>query len=635
VSASCSTCVPGSPESREAPGGRRALVRLVVAGVLISAAWLTRWWGVEPVWVSNALGALAAVLGVYPIAVSAGGQLLRRKIGADLLVTIAVFAALAIEEYRAAGMVAFIMLLGEYLEQVAGDRSERALAKLLALAPEMALVRRGAELASVPASEVQVGEVCVVRPGDRIPVDGEVVAGATAVNEATVTGESLPRDVGVGNKVWGGTLAEDGTIDVRATRVGEDIAISRVRRLVEQARESRAPVERTVDRFASWFAPVAVITALGVWLFTGELSRAITILVVACPCALVLGTPAAVVSAIGRAARHGILIKGGEHLEAAGATTMVALDKTGTLTAGQPSVVRVEGFDHRAPKEVLRLAAIAEVRSEHPLARAIVEAWRGFSPQPVPEPEAFVNERGRGVRAQYSGLKLHVGSPPHLRGAGVGLPRVVEQHVQREEQLGRTVILVAANEEIIGAVSVADRVREGAAGSVASLQRAAKKRVVMLTGDNPQAADAVAREVGIEEVHAEMLPEQKLEHVRQAVDAGHRVAMVGDGVNDAPALAAASVGIAMGAAGSDVALEASDIALMSSNLEQLVETFALSRRALGVIRQNLAFAVLFNAGAVIVASVGWVGPVGGAILHQVSSLAVILNSMRLLRAPGG
>ena len=623
----CASC------AAPARGGWRLskLPRVVSSGALIAASWSTHYWHVQPAWLSAVLGIAAAILAGAPIAVAAARGLARRSISVDLLVTVAVLASIAAREYHAAGMVAFIMLLGDYLESLASAKAERALRELLDLAPNTARVKRGETEVEVPVEEVRVGEVCLVRPGEKIPVDGLVVAGGAAVDEATITGESVPVDKESGDRVYGGTIALGGALDVEATQVGEDLTIARLSQLVAEARRRKAPVERMANRFSAWFVPTSLTMAVLVWAWTGEIGRAITLLVVACPCALVIGTPAAILAGIGAAARRGILIKGGAYLEAAGQTTVVALDKTGTLTQGRPQVVAVHAVNGRSTAEVLRLAAIAERRSEHPVARAVVLAGEQAEGGPLPDPEGFRADRARGVAALCGGVPVLAGSHAYLVAEEVLVGPDVLDLVAQEENHGRTVILVAADGEVAGVVSVADAIRPGAQAAVARLRDEHGAAVVMLTGDNERAAQAVAGQLGIDSVQSGMLPEDKLAHVQRRVAAGDRVAMVGDGVNDAPALAAATVGIAMGAAGSDAAIEAADIALMSDDLAQVHETLALSRRTLGVIRQNFIFALAFNSSAMVVAALAIVGPVGGALLHQVSSLVVVLNSLRVLR----
>ena len=628
----CSSCKSDAPaaERRQWFGARTPLVRLGVILALIGSSWLLHWLRLGPDVLASSLAVAAAAVGVWPLALNAVEGLFRRRLGVDALVTLAVLASVGVEEYRAAGMVAFIMLLGEYLERLATSRARQAISSLMDLSPKWAVVLRdGAEMC-LPAREVVVGDRLLVRPGEQIAADGMIVAGEATVNEAPITGESIPRDKGVGDSVFGGTVLEDGSIDVEATGVGEDTAIAKVARLVAAAERNRAPAERIADRFAMWFVPAVVVLAISVFLLTGSARQGIAVLVVACPCALVLATPTAVVAAIARAAREGILIKGGAHLEMAGRVCAVALDKTGTVTTGRPVVVRVSALDGYDGGEVLGLAAAAERRSEHPLAKAIVAAAEA-SGIAVPEAEGFASARGLGVVATVNGKQIVVGSRRQLESHSLQPAAATTAEAAGAEPQGQTAVFVGVNDSVVGMILVADAVRQQSRRAIEELGRLGMHEVAMLTGDNEGVARAVADQVGIRDVRAGSLPEDKLKHIARTAANGHKVAMVGDGINDAPALAAADLGIALGAAGSDAAIEAADIALMADDLTKLPDTFRLGRRSLKIIRQNIAFSLVFNAFAVGLVALGVVGIVGAAVLHQVSSLAVILNALRLIR----
>ncbi len=599
-----------------------------VAG-LVGSGWVLYWLKVQPIVLSIACAVAAAAIGVYPLARSALSSLLRRHITVNLLVTIAVIAAVAYGEYRAAGMVAFIMLLGEHLERRASRRSRGAISALLDLAPEMAVVRREGGEVMVPAAEVEAGEVVVVRPGQRVPVDGRVTAGGAAVNESFITGESLPRDKEYGDEVFAGAVVEEGALDIAATRVGDDLTVARIRRIVQEAQTNRAPVQRVADRFAAWFVPLIMVLAVAVWLSTGDPVRGIGILVVACPCALVLATPTAIVAGIARAAREGILIRGGAHLETAGRIDAVALDKTGTVTSGRPVVVSVLTTNGFAEADVRRLAAIAEKRSEHPVAKAIVAAAAAELGD-VPDPDEFSSSRGSGVRARVGADEITVGSRRHMAEAGVAVGEELAGIARQSNASGDAAAFVGINGVLAGVLFVTDAVREQSRDMIGALGEMGVEHVVLLTGDVRPAAQRVADSVGIREVRAEMLPEDKIGEIKTLADHPHRVAMVGDGVNDAPALAAADLGIAMGAGGADLAIDAADVALMGDDVGKIPTTLGIGREALRIIKQNIVFSLMLNSAAVAIVSMGWLSIVGAAILHQVSSLAVILNSLRLL-----
>jgi heavy metal translocating P-type ATPase len=475
-----------------------------------------------------------------------------------------------------------------------------------------------------------VGDRVLVRPGDRVPVDGTILSGEASLNEASITGESMPVDKTTGAKVFAGTTSQSGAVVLRADRVGRETTIGRIIQVVRAAQEQKGAVQKIADRFAVYFTPVILSIAVLVWFLTRDLYRVMAVLVIACPCALVLATPTAVVASVGNAARRGGLIKGGVSLETAGRVTAVAFDKTGTLTRGQPIVVAVEPFGGRSVRDVLQMAAIAEVRSEHPLGRAVVEHARAEGLTPA-DPEHFTMTFGRGVEATRDGRRLEVGNHRILDERDAALDALVAH-----ERRGRTALVVRVDGESWGVIALADAVRPQARSMVERLQALGVRRIVMLTGDHAVTAQAIAGEVGITEVRAGLLPEQKLDVIRKLRAAGEIVAMVGDGVNDAPALALADVGIAMGAAGTDVALETADVALMGDDLSLLPEILALSRRALGIIRQNIwGFAVFVNVAGIVLAGSGVLSPIGAALVHNVASLFVVINSGRLLTFRSG
>ncbi|MHB9092396.1 MAG: heavy metal translocating P-type ATPase, partial [Chloroflexota bacterium] len=539
--------------------------------------------------------------------------------------------------------VVFLFGLGNVLEGYTMDRARGAIRSLMELAPVEARVRRGGREATVTAESVAVGEVVLVRPGERVPVDGRVVLGASAVNQAPITGESVPVEKSPDDEVFAGSIVEGGYLEVEATRPYAENTISRIARLVEEAQARRAPAQRFVERFSHYYTPTVLAGAVGVallpWLVLGQpfdpwFYRALVLLVIACPCALVISTPVAIVSAIARAARLGILIKGGAYLEEAGRLRAVAFDKTGTLTVGRPEVTEVIPLDSLAADEVLGLAAAIEARSEHPLAAAVVRraavAPGNGRVHAVSEFEALV---GRGVRARVDGRTYYVGSPRLFADLGVPIANA-EPQIEQLQSDGQSVLLLGTETSLLGAIGLADRVRPGAREAVDALKRAGVARVALLTGDNEATARAIARVVGADEYRAGLLPEDKVKAVADLRARHGAVAMVGDGVNDAPALAAANVGVAMGAAGTDVALETADIALMADDLGKVAVAVDLSRRALGIIRANIAFALLIKAVFLALTAAG-LATLWMAILADTgASLLVTLNGMRLLRKSG-
>jgi Zn2+/Cd2+-exporting ATPase len=559
----------------------------------------------------------------------------------NFLMTIAILGALAIGEWTEAAAIAFLFAIAELLESYAVDRARASVEALMDLAPDRARVERGGEEVTIPADEVVIGDLILLRPGERAPADGVVEDGASAVDQSPITGESVPVDKGPGEEVFSGTINQSGFLRVRATRPASDSALARIVRLVEEAEADKSPTERFVERFARFYTPAVTAAAVLVMfapplLFGAAFSpwfvRGLTLLVIACPCALVISTPVAVVSGVTAAARNGVLIKGGTYLEAMGDVDVVAMDKTGTLTLGHPRVVEVRPIGSVTRGEALAWAAAVESRSEHPIAHAIVEAARE---EAVWSDELrvtdFAAEVGSGARARVDGKACLVGKPSLLAEAGAE-----RDGATRLSAGGRTVVGLAREGELLAWFAFADEPREAAVRAVSGLRAAGIERIVMLTGDNPETAEAVGRAIGVDEVRAGLLPEEKVAAIRALEAEYGSVAMVGDGVNDGPALAVATVGIAMGAAGSDTALETADIALMGDDLTRLPYLYSLSHRARRVIRQNIAAAILVKGVLAVGVPFGVVSLVLAVILGDMGvSLAVTLNALRLGRMGAG
>jgi len=571
----------------------------------------------------------AATVAGLPILRSFLASLRERRISVEVLVALALLGAVLVGEFHAGAVVAVMLLGGGLLEQVTIARARRSMASLLANLPETVLVRRGPGEVELAVAELVIGDRVIGRPGERLAVDGVVVGGESAVDESPITGESVPQDKKPGDKVFAGSINQSGVLEVEAQTVGEETTLARIRRLVQEAQASQAPVQRIADKAAKWYVPAALLLAAAVWGLTGDVVRGITVLIVFCPCALVLATPTAIVASIGHAARRQMLVKGGEFAEVVGQTHTVGFDKTGTLTLGRPTVVELVRLDSLAPTELLRLAASAERFSEHPLGIAI---RRGAEADRIAllEPTGFRSSAGCGVEAQVDGKRVQVGRVQWLQAKGVVLGPEGQRRAAELEAVGHTVLAVATDGRAAGLIAVRDVLRAEAKETVRRL-KAQAIRPVMLTGDNERAARVIAAEAGIEEVHSGLLPEDKLRLVREWQGRGQRVAFLGDGINDAPAMAAADVGLAMGAAGTAVAVETSDIAFLSDDLTKMPEIIALSRRTVRVIRQNIAFSVALNLLSVLAAGLGWISPIGGAVLHESGAMAVILNAMRLLR----
>lgn len=616
---------------------RRRFIMLV-SGISIALAFMFSW-GFGNTVARDAFMVLAAIVAGTDIAVRAVRALLNRQVTIELLVTIAAGGALIIGEYWESAAVTFLFVFGAWLEARTLGKTRESLGKLLEVAPHVAVVSRDGRYVEVDPGDVEIGEHVLVRNGTRIPVDGIVVGGRSAVDEAPITGESIPVEKTVGSRVYAGTISHDGVLTVEAQGVGADTTLARIIHRVEEAQEAKAPAQKTIEKFAKWYTPLIIVLAAVMWGVTRDTHLALTILVIGCPGALVIATPVAFVAGIGRAANQGILIKGGEFLETVSKVTTIAFDKTGTLTEGKPQLTDIValqpahvGAGTRPPEDdVLYYAGIAEAGSSHPLARPIVTAAEerfGAIPAAL-DVEAVA---GHGVLASYENRMIAVGTPELMERRGIALPDRARDEMHRLQAEGKTAMLVGMDNDVLGIVAVQDVPREGVKGVPARLHRDGVRRIAMLTGDNERTARVVGETVGIDEIHARLLPEHKLLWIQDARSRGEVVAMVGDGINDAPALASADVGIAMGAAGTDVALETADIALMTDQPSKIADALRISRSTNGVIRQNLVLAVGTVALLLTGVLTGNVNMAGGMLVHEVSVLAVILNGTRLMRA---
>jgi len=570
----------------------------------------------------------AALVGSVYIWWSAIQGIRERDFTADIPVSFATAAALIIGQYSAAAVVAVLLLLGGMLEEFVSARAGNALDSLAKLLPDRVTVRRDGEDLVVPLEEVQSADLVLIRSGDRIPIDGVVAQGIASVNQAAITGESLAVEKQRGDAVFAGTLNELGALEVRATKVGEETTLGQIRRMVEEAQQQKAPIERILNRYAKFYTPAALILGALVWWVSGDILRAITILIVFCPCVMVLATPTALVASIGNAALRGSLVKKGATIEALAKVTAVAFDKTGTLTFGQPKLATIQPLEEMTETELLRLAAIAEKLSEHPLGRAVVQAAL-VRELTVPDPEEFTTLPGLGVRARIDEGEVIIGRPRLLSEQGITVQEEVAARARNLASVGRTVILVAHNRQVVGMLVLEDTLRPEMGQVIRRLKKLGI-RTVLVTGDNRVTAERIAGELGISEVHADALPAQKVEIVKQLQAQGMNVAFVGDGVNDGPALATANVGVAMGLGGTDVAIETAEIALLSDDLTKLPHLLSLSRQAMRAIKQNLIFSLSVLAIAVGLAIPGILLPVTGALLHELSSIPVIANSARLI-----
>ncbi len=602
-------------------GTRRDIAFLAVSGI---ALLISIFGGldlpVDPAWV-------AILLCGVPILLEAlHGLITAFDIKADVLVSIALVASVIIGEDFAAGEVAFIMQLGALLEELTVARARAGIEKLVKLTPRTARVLHDGQADILPAEQVRVGDLVRVLPGETIPVDGVIVSGQTSVNQAIMTGESMPVD----DSVASGTVNQFGSIDLRAGKVGEDSSIQRMIRLVQTADAGKAKIVALADRWATWIVVIALSAAVLTWLFTGQIIRAVTILVVFCPCALVLATPTAIMAAIGNATHHGFLVREGDALERLASVRRVAFDKTGTLTLGAPRVAAVYTLCPELDEAALfTLVAAAEQLSEHPLGKAIVTSWRENGAGLLPAADQFQMLPGRGVQAVVEGRTILAGNRAMLAEQGIPLPQAAARAADASLEEGCTVIYIACDNRAVGLLALSDTVRPEAHAALAEVQ-ALGVEPVLLTGDNEKAARHLARQLGINSWHAGCLPQDKLRYMDDSLAEGQPVAMIGDGINDAPALKRAQVGIAMGGIGSDIAVEAADIALINDDLRELPHLVALSRRMMFVIRCNLTFSMALNFLAITLAITGLLNPVVGALVHNAGSVFVILHSAFLL-----
>ncbi|WP_419877762.1 heavy metal translocating P-type ATPase [Brevibacillus centrosporus] len=596
---------------------------MIVSGAGLLVSWLYgEIGGLDTSW-------LAVLLCGLPIAWAALKELfIEKTINSDVLVTIAIVAAVAIGEIFAAGEVALIMMLGMWLENRTVAKAASALEEMVQMAPQTARIKRQDEWVEVVLEQVARGDLILVKPGEKVPVDGIVASGQAAVNQAALTGESLPVEKRLGDEVFMGTINTNGSIEVVAQRVGEETAFAKVTRLVAEAMERKAPVQRLLDKWAAWIVPSSLALAALMFFLTGDMVRAVTILIVFCPCALVLATPTAIMAGIGSAAKHGILIKSGVALEQIGLVNALLLDKTGTLTEGKLQVTGVARLRSVRQEDVLRVAAALERHSEHPLAQAIVAAGEAQRLE-LPEVESFLVHPGNGVSGRIEGKEVLVGNLRFFAEMGVSTDEL-RQLQEEQEKTGQTAVFVASEGKLVGMVSLADRVRIESRETVGLLRLHGVGEIAMLTGDNQGAATHIARQAGVTTVFAEQFPEAKYQRVEEYRKQGLIVGMVGDGINDAPALTSAHVGIAMGAGGTQIAAEAADIVIMTDDISKVADAVKLGRKTLQVIRENLIVSSTINLAAVGLAMLGILGPVGGAFVHNATSVLVVLNSARLL-----
>ena len=574
----------------------------------------------DPAWVTVIISGIPLVyLSIWRIIYNPGIS----KISSALLISIAMFAAIAIGDLFAAGEVVFIMAIGAILEEMTTDRAKKGLKKLISLAPTKGRRIKLGKEEIIPAEEINKDDIIRILPGEAIPVDGIIINGETSVDQSIMTGESLPVDKGIGDEVFSGTINRFGAIDITATKVGQDSSLQKLIRMVQDAENKQAPMQRLADKCASYLVPVALLIAIAAYVFTGNIVKAVTVLVVFCPCALVLATPTAIMAAIGQATKHGVIIKSGEALEKMGKVDTIAFDKTGTLTYGRLEVSDIIPFDKEfTQNDLLSLTASAESKSEHPLGKAIVN-YAKENNIPITESNRFKMTAGKGIFAEVSGRELFCGNEKYILENNVIISENIHNELEKLRLQGKALIIVAENNKCIGVIALSDVIKPEAKDMISRLNQMHTK-TVLLTGDNNKAAEYFAQQTGINEVRSELLPEEKVKNIEDIRKTGKKVCMIGDGVNDAPALKTADVGVAMGSMGSDIAVEAADIALMSDDISKIPYLKRLSNATVSTIKLSITLSMCINFVAIILSLLGLLNPTTGALVHNAGSCFVVL-----------
>ena len=576
----------------------------------------------------------ATMVAGVPIFIRAIQALRLKAFSIELLVSIAVIGALFIGEYVESAAVTFLFMFGAYLEGRTLEKTRSSLRKLIDMQPQEATVIRNGKTIEVDVEEVEVGDRVLIRPGGKVPVDGRVLSGSAQINEAAVTGESVPAMKKINDQVFSGTIVDDGYIEIIAEKVGDDTTFARIIELVEEAQESKSKTEKFLDRFANIYTPAVVVLAILVYIVTQNVLLSVTFLVVACPGALVIGAPVSNVAGIGNGAKNGVLVKGGEVVDQLSKVDTIVFDKTGTLTKGKPEVTEVKVVSEINENELLRLVAIMEKMSEHHLGKTIVKEANARQLNIDVSPEHVEIVKGNGLKGKIENHTFVIGNRSLMNDEGITIQENIESHATSREKLGNTAIFVAMNGKIAGIISIMDQIREDAKEAIAELRDRGIKKMIMLTGDNKHTAKLVSDQLGLDEYYAELLPEDKVAHIKQLKAEGHIVAMAGDGINDAPAIATAHIGLAMGEGGTDVSMETADVVLMADQLSQFSHAYALSKETIKNMKQNIFLAVGTVFLLLIGVMIGKVHLATGMFIHEASVLIVILNAMRLIKFKG-
>lgn len=600
----------------------------IISGALIIIGWSAKLFNFSEI-IFNSTMIITSFVAGYQVALNAYNTLKMKIMSIDTLVTIAAVGALIIGEYWEAAAVTFLFTLGSYLESKSMKKTRNAIRSLMELAPNKATVVREGKETQIKARKVQIGETVIVRPGEKIPVDGIIIKGEAEVNQASITGESKPVSKKKDDEVFSGTINDNGYLEIKAQKVGSDTTFNKIIELVEEAQEKKAPTQKMMDRFSKYYTPGIIILSIVSFLITQNIKLALTLLVIGCPGALVISTPISIVSGIGNGAKNGVLIKGGEYLEKAGAIDTVTFDKTGTLTKGKTVVTNIIPYNSNK-KKVLLTAAKAELKSEHHLAKAIVEKAKE---KYTIENQNFTNfevKKGKGIITSFNNHKILVGNDKLIKDNNLTLNKNIKKKKEKLENNAKTVVIVAEGSKILGLIAIADTPRSNAKKTIEKLKNIGVKNIVMLTGDNRRIANSISNELNIDSYQAELLPEEKVNAIEKLQNEGKKVAMIGDGINDAPSLATADVGIAMGGAGTDAAIETADITLMADKLDKLPFAIGLSKATTKNIKQNIIFAILVVFGLLAGVLGQKVFLASGMLVHEVSVLLVTFNAMRLL-----
>jgi len=597
--------------------------------VVVLASWLSSAFSLLPEAININLALVAAAIGASFIAFSAVTSLLEGVFGVDILATTAVVVSIAVGEYLAAAVIAIMLGGGEILEDFASNRASNAIQKLIDASPKTAIAIRDGREIEVKIEDVKVGETVVVKPGGKIPVDGVVLNGQATVNQSSVTGESMPAEKSKNDKVYSGTVVQLGALEIKTTAVGEQSTYGKIIHMVEEAEENRAPIERIADKYAKYFTPAILALGIGVYVVTGDPLRLASVFVIACPCALVLATPTAIAASIGNSARKGILVRNGESLEKLSNVDSLVLDKTGTITRGRLQVIGVIEFNGHSESEVMRLAVTAEKLSEHPVAQAIVDKAKEMRIE-AEDMKCFKVHPGLGVRVECGGDSITVGNERMMKEHSVSLSSEGIRYLAEHAGLGTT-IFVARNDTVIGAIALSDTLRDDAKDALSKAKINGVTKTVMLTGDNEHIAKLVGEQIGVDEVQFDLMPSDKVDYVKELRAQGHHVAMVGDGINDAPALASSDVGIAMGLRGTDVAIETASIVLATDDLNRIPKLFRISRATIRIIKANIAIAMVVNVLGIAFSMYGVLPPLLASVVHESNALVGLFNSLRLLR----